>query len=280
MGSKRFKILCYIVLGLISSMMIIPLINVLATSFSSDLASMRPGVILWPETFSIEGYKTLFVRLEFFRPFSNTMFVTITGTTIHVAMAAAGGYVLAQDNLPGKKLITGIVLITMTIPSQVIMVPLFVVFRDFHLLNTLTSLIVSGLVSGFSILLMRTFFLRIPYSLVEAARIDGASALLIFRRIYLPLTVPGLLTVALFDVVSKYNMFTEPLLYINDPSKITLQVALRSIIMSDFNMNSSDLVTNNVVMAAIVVALIPLIIFYPYIQRFLIKGMHSGAEKG
>ena len=189
-------------------------------------------------------------------------------------------YVLAQNKLPGKKLITGIVLITMTIPSQVIMVPLFVVFRDFHLLNTLTSLIVSGLVSGFSILLMRTFFLRIPYSLVEAARIDGASAFLILRRIYLPLTVPGLLTVALFDVVSKYNMFTEPLLYINDPAKITLQVALRSIIMSDFNMNSSDLVTNNVVMAAIVVALIPLIIFYPYIQRYLIKGMHSGAEKG
>lgn len=280
MGSKQFKRLCFIILALISSMMIIPLINVVATSFSTDLGSMRPGVILWPDEWNLEGYRTLFTRLEFFRPFSNTMMVTIIGTTIHVIMASAGGFVLAQNNLPGKKVITTIILLTMTIPSQVIMVPLFIVFRDFQLLNTLTSLVISGLVSGFSILLMRTFFLRIPYSLVEAAKIDGASSLMIFRRIYLPLTVPGLLTVGLFDVVSKYNMFTEPLLYINDPAKITLQVALRSIIMSDFNMNSSDLVTNNVIMAAIVVALIPLVIFYPYIQRYLIKGMHSGAEKG
>ena len=280
MGSKQFNIFCYVVLGLIASMMIVPLINVLATSFSTNLDSMRPGVILWPETFSIEGYKVLFNRLEFFRPFKNTLMVTIVGTFCHVLLAAMGGYVLAQKNLPGKRLIASFILITMTIPSQIIMVPLFIVFREFQLLNTLTSLVVAELVSGFSILLMKNYFERVPYALVESARIDGASAMLIFRRIYLPLTVPGLMTVALFDVVRKYNMFMEPLLFINDPEKITLQVALRAIVMPDDSTSSSQLITNNVIMAAIVVALVPLVLFYPYIQKFFIKGAHSGAVKG
>lgn len=280
MNNRQFTILCYIVLGLIASMMIIPLMNVVATSFSTGLDSMKSGVILWPETFTLEGYEVLFKRLEFMRPFLNTLFITVVGTTIHVGLAAIGGYVLAQKQLPGRMLLTSIILVTMTVPSQIIMVPLFIVFRDFQLLNTLTSLIIAELICGFSILLMRTYFERVPTALLESASMDGASAFMIFRRIYMPLTLPGLMTVALFDVVRKYNMFVLPLLFINDPEKLTLQVALKSIVMPDAAVSSSELITNNVIMAAIVVALTPLILFYPYIQRYFIKGVHSGAVKG
>ncbi|MCL6269641.1 carbohydrate ABC transporter permease [Sansalvadorimonas sp. 2012CJ34-2] len=280
LNDKKFSLYSLILMALMSVMMLLPLWNVIATAFSTNLDSMKPGLLLWPETFSVEGFEVLFNRLEFWRPFANTMFVTVIGVFLHVFLASVGGYVMAQPNLPGKHFLTGIILLTLTIPSQIIMVPLFIVFKDFHLLNTLTSLIVAELVSGFSILLMRNYFEQIPHSLLEAARIDGASNLTIFFKVYLPLTIPGLITVGLFDVVRKYNMFVKPLIFINDPEKITLQIALKSIVMLDNSTSSSDIVTNNVVAGAIVVALVPLVLFYPYIQKFFIKGAHAGAEKG
>ncbi|HIO74303.1 MAG TPA: carbohydrate ABC transporter permease [Candidatus Marinimicrobia bacterium] len=277
--SRGFLIFSYSLLGLLSIMMIVPLINVIATSFSTGLGSMQPSVIFWPDKFTFEAYEVLWRRLEYWRPLMNTIFVTSVGSIIHVFLSAIGGYVLAQSSLPGKNLIAIIILLTLTIPSQIIMVPLFVVFKQFHLLNTLTSLIVAELVSGFSILLMKTYFERIPIELKESAKIDGANTWMIFLKIYVPLTFPGLATVLLFDVVRKYNMFIEPLIFINDPLKMTLQVALKSIVLNDQVTSTNDIITPNVVSAGIVLALAPLILFYPAIQRYFITGIYSGAVK-
>lgn len=277
--SPTVRLLSYVVLLLLAGTMIVPLWGVVATSFTTKYASLQPGIIAWPDPFSLEGYVTLFNRLSFLVPFSNTIVVTVAGTTLHVLLAALGGYVLAQENLPGRRIIAGIILLTLTIPSHVILVPLFVVFKQLHLLNTLLSLVVSNLVSAFSILLMKTYFEQVPKPLIESARIDGASTFALIRDFYAPLALPGIVTVAAFQMVYRYNMFIEPLLYINDPGLTTLQIALKAVILTESATSTNDFIAPNVMMAGIVLALVPLLILYPLMQRYLTRGLAVGGVK-
>lgn len=277
--SPAIRIASWIVLALLAGTMIIPLWSVVATSLTTKYASLQPGIQLWPEPFSLEGYRTLFARLNFLVPFYNTMVVTIVGTTLHVLLAGLGGYVLAQETLPFRRLMAGVIVITLTIPSNVILVPLFVVFKQLHLLNTLFSLFLSGTVSAFSILLMKNYFEQVPKPLVESAQLDGATTFDILRYVYIPLALPGIVTVAAFQIVYRYNMFIEPLLYINDPNLATLQIALKAVILTEGSTSTNDYIAPNVMMAGIVVALIPLLVFYPIMQRFLLRGLTVGGVK-
>lgn len=270
----------WLILLILSATTIVPLINVFAVAFSSPAASMETGMILWPKEFSFQGFQVLFQQLDFWRPFLNTLYITVFGVMLHTFFCALGGFILAQPDLPFKNIIAAIIIITITVPSQVIMVPLYMVFKDLHLLNKLSSIIFAEMITGYSIILMRGYFERVPRELVETARIDGASSFSIFRHVYIPMTIPGLVTIILFDIIRKYNTFIKPLVLIDDPKKDTLQIALRSVIRGDDATSTSVLITDNVIMAAIVVALVPLFIFYPYIQKFFIKGAFSGSVKG
>ncbi|WP_199621748.1 carbohydrate ABC transporter permease [Paenibacillus alkalitolerans] len=259
--------------------MIIPLLNVLALSFSSGIASMQPGIVLWPKDFSADGFVTVWSKLKLWSPFLNNVIVTAAGTLAHVFLSSLAGYVLVQPELPGKKAIVSLILLTMVIPGEAVMIPTYVVFRDFGLLNQLSALIVSGLVSGFSILLMRNFFLSVPREMAESARIDGAGDFRIFFTIYLPLSAAGIATVTLFEFVARWNHFTSALLFINDASKYTLQLALKSLIIDSDTTSSTFMITPNVRMAGIVIALIPLIAVYPFVQKYFVKGIMVGANK-
>jgi putative aldouronate transport system permease protein len=259
--------------------MIIPLLNVLTVSFSTSLDSVRPGIHLWPSEWSLEGYQTVWERLELWRPFMNSVIVTVFGTFFHVMLASLAGYVLIQRELPGKSMLISFILGTMVIPSETIMIPLYIVNKDLGLLNTLTSLVIAGLVSGFSILLLRNYFLGVPYELAEAARIDGANDFRIYLRIYLPVSTPGLATVALFEFVSRWNQFMVALLYIKDTDLFTMQLALRSLVISSDSTSRAEFIGPNVQMAGIVIALIPLILIYPLAQKYFIKGITLGATK-
>ncbi|MCM3714538.1 carbohydrate ABC transporter permease [Alkalihalobacillus oceani] len=274
-----FRLINGIFLTVLVLTMLLPVLNTLAISLSTSLASMSPGVKLWPREFSLEGYTTVWSRIELWRPFLNNSIVTIFGTFFHVFLAAIAGYVLIQHDLPGRKLMTTFIIVTMIIPAEAIMIPLYIVNRDLGLLNTLASLVISGLVSGFSILLMRNYFLSVPKSLAEAANIDGAGHIRILFLIYLPLSLPGLATVTLFEFVSRWNQFLPALLYITDSSKYTLQVALRSLILQADSSSSSYFLTPNIRMAGIMIALIPLLIIYPFIQKYFVKGIMSGSTK-
>lgn len=264
---------------LLVSTMVIPFLNTLALAFSSNFASMQPGIVLWPKGFSLEGFSTVWNRMKLYLPFTNNVIVTVVGTVGHVFLSSMAGYVLIQKGLPGKKWMLSAILLTMMIPSEAIMIPLYIVNQDLGLLNTLSSLILSGFVSGFSVMLMRNFFLSVPYEMSESARIDGAGDLRIFFTMYLPLARAGLATVTLFEFVSRWNQFTPALLYINDSSKYTLQIALKSLIVDTDSTSSNFLITTNVRMAGIVIALLPLIIIYPYVQKYFVKGMFVGANK-
>ena len=260
-------------------MMIIPFWNVLAVAFSAPIASMARGIILWPQAFSAEGFRTVWVNLDLQQAFINSVIVTSIGTVLHVALSCFAAYVLIQRNLPGKSIMLVFILATMAIPGELIMIPLYIVNKQLGLLNTLWALIFSGMISGFSILLLRNFFAGVPYDLAESAKIDGASDFRIFRTIYLPLSQAGIATIALFEVVSRWNQFLPVILYINDSSKYTLQVALNALVTENLATSGTSMVTPNVRMAGIVIAILPLVILYPFMQKYFVQGITLGSVK-
>ncbi len=260
-------------------MMVVPFINVVAVAFSAPLASMEPGIILWPQDFSVDGFETVWINLDLQRAFMNSVIVTFAGTFFHVVLCCFAAYVLIQRDLPGKTLMLGFILATMAIPGELIMIPLYIVNRDLGLLNSLWALIFSGMVSGFSILLLRNFFAGVPYDLAESARIDGASDFYIFRTLYLPLSQAGIATITLFELVSRWNQFLSVVLYINDSKKYTLQVALNALVTENLGTSGMSMITPNVRMAGIVIAILPLIVIYPFMQRYFVKGITLGSVK-
>jgi putative aldouronate transport system permease protein len=278
-GDRIFGISISLFLGILMLFMIVPFINVIAVALSSPLASMEPGIILWPQEFSVDGFRVVWSNLELERAFINSAIVTSVGTVAHVALACLAGYALIQRNLPGRTLMFALILVTMAVPSELIMIPLYIVNRDLGLLNSLWALIFYGMASGFSILLIRNFFASVPYDLAESARIDGASDFRIFRTIYLPLSQAGIATIALFELVSRWNQFLPVVLYINDSSKYTLQVALNALVTENLGTSGMSMVTPNVRMAGIVIAILPLVIIYPFMQRFFVQGITLGSVK-
>ncbi len=278
-GERAFSVLNIAFLSALVLVMIIPFVNVLAVAFSSPLSSMDPGIKLWPSEWSVEGFRIVWVNIGLQRAFINSVIVTSIGTVLHVMLAAFAGYVLIQRNLPGKRLMIALILATMAIPGELIMIPLFIVNRQLGLLNTLAALVFSGLVSGFSILLMRNFFAGVPYDLWESAKLDGAGDFHIFRTIYLPLSQAGLATIALFEMVGRWNQFLPVILYISDSSKYTLQVALQALVTENLGTSGTAMVTPNVRMAGIVIAILPLVIIYPFMQRYFVHGITLGSVK-
>lgn len=276
---EAFDVINTILLLILVLSMIMPVWNTLAVSLSSNMASIQPGLKLWPKDISIEGYTTVWNKVQLWRPFMNNVIVTVVGTFFHVVLASMAGYVLIQKDMPGKRFMVSFIMLTMMVPSELIMIPLYVVNKELGLINHLSALVIYGLVSGFSILLMRNYFLAISDSIAESARIDGAGEFRIFSRMYMPLAKPGLATVTLFEFVSRWNHLTSAVLYISNSAKYTLQIALRSIIMVNDSTSSSDYVTPNVRMAGIIISLIPLIIIYPYAQKYFVEGIMLGSIK-
>ncbi len=278
-GERLFNVVNVAFMALLVAVMIVPFINVLAVAFSSNLSSLELGIKLWPSEWSVDGFRTVWVNVGLQRAFINSVIVTSIGTVLHVGLAAFAGYVLIQRHLPGKKVMIGFILVTMAIPGELIMIPLFIVNQNLGLLNTLAALVFSGLVSGCSILLIRNYFQSVPYDLWESAKIDGAGDFFIFRTIYLPLSQAGLATIALFELVSRWNQFLPVILYISDSSKYTLQVTLQALVTENEGVSGTSMITPNVRMAGIVIAILPLVALYPFMQKYFVKGITLGSVK-
>lgn len=279
MGDNVFHYGVLVLLGLVGLMMIVPFLNVLALAFSSPLDSMQTGIHLWPTNPGLEGFRTVWTNVGLSTAFKNSVIVTFFGTIAHVTLCCLAGYVMIQKDMPGRRLILFFILATMAIPGELIMIPLYIVNRNLHLLNTLYALIISGMVSGFSILLLRNFFAGVPVDLAESARIDGANELRIFWSIYLPLSQAGIATITLFEMVGRWNQFLSVILYISDSSKYTLQVTLRTLVTENLGSSGMSMITPNVRMAGIIIAILPLVVIYPFVQRFFVQGITLGSVK-
>jgi len=267
-----FLLLVVVAMGL-------PMLNVLAVSLSTQANSETPGLVLFPSPATFEGYRFIWSYTNLWRPFVNTAYVSVVGTILHVILSAAGGYVLMQRGLPLRKIMTTFVILTMTIPGELTLVSIYQVNRDFGLVNTYAGLIVNGAASGFSILLMRNYFMGIPQSLAEAARMDGSSEISTFARVYVPLSVPATVTVATLQFISRWNNIALVATLISDMKKTTLPVILRGLLVELQSTSGTAYIYANAKMAAVVIAAVPLIVLYFSAQRFFVAGALLGATK-
>ncbi|MDP3178370.1 MAG: carbohydrate ABC transporter permease [Spirochaetaceae bacterium] len=258
----------------------IPVLNVLAVSFSSRASSENPGLVLLPAEPTLEGYSFVWSRIDIWRPFLNTAGTAIAGTVLHGLLAALAGYVLLQEGMPLRKALTTFVILTMTVPGELTLVSIYAVNKEFHLINTYAGLVLNGAVSGFSVLLMRDYFKSIPSSLAESARMDGWPESGIFLRIFLPLAKPGLATVATLELMRRWNNIAMTVTLISDMKKTTLPVILRSLLFEMSATSGQAYVFANAKMAAVVIAALPLVILYLCAQRFFVSGALAGSVKG
>ncbi len=270
-----------IVMILLFIFIALPVWSALLVSLMTNQDSLVNTGALWNDTWSLEGYRMLFGSGRLMRPLLNTLYTTIVGVFIHMFTVSLAAYALVQTDLPGKKGITMFFLLTMMVPSEAIMIPRFVMFKELNLINNLNALILISMASGFSILLLENFFRSVPDSLSESARIDGASEFRIFHKIYLPLAKNGLLVVMLFYIVGAWNQYADALILINDEAKYVLQQAIKSIILPASSGGApTDMIYPNLQMASVVISIIPILILYAVFQKYFVAGINVGGVKG
>lgn len=276
----QYRLVVNAVLILIALTMIIPVWNTVSLSFTSNLESYDNRFRLWPEVFSFQGYRTLFAVVKIWRPLFNTILVTAVGTFLHVAVNAMAGFTLTRDRFPGKRALVLLFLIPMMIPGESIVIPRYLVMRSFGLIDSLGSVMVNAVASTFAIFLMRNYFMSIPRSIEESAYMDGAGLGTVFALMYVPLSTAGLATIMLIEVVGKWNTLFSAVLYITSPEKYLLQQALKAVVVNgEAQWAGAQTIANNAQAAGVIIALLPMLLLYPFVQRYFIKGAMLGSIK-
>jgi multiple sugar transport system permease protein len=266
------KILLYTFLIITSSVTLVPFIWMLAASFMVDgNASVFPPTFI-PDPFTFIQFQILFERLNVARNFLNSLFLSTTVTLISLLFNSMAGYAFAKYRFKGKNQLFNLLLSSMIIPSQVTMLPLFLMLKSMGLINTYMAIIIPGLANIFGIFLIRQYVISIPDSLLEAARIDGATDFEIYRRVIIPLATPILVTLAIFTFLGTWNDFLWPLIALTDNSMYTLPVALA-------NLMGEHTKDPELMMAGSVLTIIPVIIVFLVLQKYYIRGIMMGSVK-
>lgn len=266
--------------------MLFPFVYVLATSLSPMEQVLRGGLILWPEKLAWDAYDTIFSNRNFVRSLWMSVVITVTGTFINLALTSLMAYPLAKKRLRGRNTILFLVVVTMLFSGGLI--PTYLVVKNMHLLNTIWSVILPGSISAFNLIIMKNFFNSIPEELEEAARIDGCRNFGVLFRIVLPLSMPALATFTLFYAVGHWNNFFSAVMYINKPDLWPIQVLLRQMIIEGSveqfqNASlevSAQVLPQTIKMAATIVATVPILLIYPFLQKHFAKGVLLGSVKG
>lgn len=280
--------LIYLILILLSLVTLLPMVNVLARSFSTAAGIAQNPLMLTPTHWTLSAFKYIFQTPVLTNSFGISVFATVVGTALNLVFTTTGAYGLSKTNIPGHKFLMWLVVIPMLLGAGLI--PMYILLKNIGLLNSVWVLIIPSLVSSFNLILMRNFFWSIPESLEESARIDGASDLQVLWHVILPLSKPVLATVGLFYGVGHWNDFFTGLFFINDNSKWPLQVVMQSIVIN-LNMMDMGTVTNNdftkmlvnpenIKAATIVFATVPILLVYPFLQKYFVKGILLGSVKG
>ena len=227
-GEKIFTVFNYAFFTLLCLIMLYPFWHEIMLSFSSLEASMKGGIFLWPKGFNLDTYKSVFKNPNIYTGFRTTIIVTIAGTVLGTLLTAMTAYPLSKSRLRGGKVLMTLVLFTMIFSAG--MIPSFLLIQTIGLMDNILALILPGLVSAYNCIIMKSFFLSIPESLEESARIDGATDLRIFFSIILPLSKATIATIALFTAVGYWNDYFSTVLYIRSVDKWALQAVLRNML--------------------------------------------------
>lgn len=290
LGSVSFDIANHAFMILLMVVMLYPLLNVLAISLSSK-AFIDAGEVTWlPKGFNISGYQYMLRDSELLHSYGWTIAYALGGTALTLTFTSLIAYPLAQPGFVFKKFLTAFLSVTMFISGGLI--PTFILLKQMHLFNTYWVMVLPGCVSAYNTFVFRSFFQGIPGSLRESAYVDGASDVRIWWQIILPLSKPLLATFFLFTMVGHWNSWFTALLYLTDKNRYPLQMVLRRLVVSEemgsmygdsaasVFATSFGMHTKNAQMAAVVLALVPILVIYPFIQKYFAKGVMIGAIKG
>jgi putative aldouronate transport system permease protein len=277
-------VLCTILL-IISVLTIIPIIHVVGSSFSTPEALIQSRFMLIPTDFSLDAYKYLFSTSTFFNGLRISLIITIGGTFLKMLITLMFAYALAHRGLPGRKIMNWAILITLVFNAG--MIPNFINVMNLGLRNSLWSLILPAAIDPFNLIIIRSFIQSIPDEIEESAKLDGANEVRILFSIIVPLSMASIATFSLFYAVAIWNSYFDAIMYISDPMKYPLQVLLRQIVFMSGNIGDTSsmdaalyIPPRTIRMAVITAATAPIIVVYPFVQKYFTKGVMLGSVKG
>lgn len=288
---KMWRAAAHIILTVFSLCALLPFVLLIISSFTDERVALLNGYSYFPEKLSLDAYRYIVQNAStFVRAYGVTIGVTVIGVVVSVLITALTGYALSKRNLPGVKILNFAVTFTMLFNGGLVATYISYV-TIFHIKNTLLALVVpSLLMNAFMVMLMRNYFEHsIPEEIYESARIDGASEMRIFIELVLPLSVPILATVGLMSGIGYWNDWQNSLYYIDDKALYSIQAVLNSInegiaalasLGNSAGVNTSDLPTTTIRMAIAVVGILPILVIYPFFQKYFAKGLMAGAVKG
>ncbi|MBD8841813.1 carbohydrate ABC transporter permease [Paenibacillus sp. FSL R5-0623] len=263
-----------------------PFLHTIAISLSSNRAITSGEVTIFPKEFNWDSYIQVFSDQSMLYSLGFTTILTVATTVLCMLFTLAAAYPLTKKKLKGRKLFMYVIIITMFFSGG--MIPEYLLIRDLNMLNSVWALILPGLVSPFNLIILISFFRGIPESLEESAEIDGSSHVHTLFKIILPLSMPVLATLALFYAVGRWNGFQDSLLYINDPKLYPLQLKLFQMVQNNMvseltlmeGANRTPLTPESLKAATVVFATVPILLVYPWLQKYFVSGAMLGAVKG
>lgn len=286
-ASRLFDLLLHGLLLAVLVVTIYPFLHVLAVSVSDSHAVLEKRVSFYPIGFDWTAYQAVFDNPFLWNAYGNTLKYTVVGTSVNLILTTMMAYALSRRTLYGRSFFTVLVVFTMFFNGGII--PDYLVVRELGLINTMWAVILPVAVSTWNLIIMRTAFQEFPPELEEAAIVDGCNPLQVLYRIVVPLSLPILLTIMLFYAVWHWNSYFLPLVYLNEKVKYPLQILLQQILISDdtsfaeagSSIDPSKLIiSDSVKYATIIVAIAPIVMLYPFIQKYFVKGAMMGSVKG
>lgn len=284
--SKIFDIFLVVMMILLVLICLMPILHLASVSLSANNAILTRSVGIWPNGFNLSSYTAVTGDPTMIRSLGFTIVLTLGYATISMLMTILTAYPLSKKKLKGRNIFLVIIVLTMYFSGG--MIPDYLLVKNLGMLNKVSALILPGLVSAYNMIILKTFFTNLPESLEESATIDGASHLTILFKIVLPLSTPVLATLTLFYAVSRWNGFQDALIYITKPQLYPLQLKLYQIVYNNMALDISQiegsmgptLLPESLKAASVMFATIPILLVYPWLQRYFISGIMIGAIKG
>ncbi len=280
----------YVLLTIFLIIVLYPIIYIISCSFSSGDALMSGKVKLIPVDFTLQSYRAVFKYQSIWVGYRNSFIYAIIGTVISMVLTLLAAYPLSRDDFRGKKIFTVIILFTMMFSGGLI--PSYLLIKALNLMDTMWAIVLPGAVSAYNVIVARTFFDNtIPKELQEAAEMDGCSDFKFFMRIVIPLSAPIIAVLSLWVIVGLWNSYFAPMIYLDSQEKYPLQLVLRRILLlSQINLNQThidpEVIRKNQYLGemlkygTIIVSTLPLMIVYPFVQKYFVKGVMIGSVKG
>jgi putative aldouronate transport system permease protein len=277
-----FQIVMLLLFAFVILVTLLPILNILALSFSEKDAILTGRVGLLPIGFNVEAYHMVFNDASMIRAFTFSLFLMALQLILSMGATILGAYPLSKANLPGRRAMMIVIIITMYFSAGVI--PSYILYKDLKLLNTIWVLLMPSLISAFNLIILRTFFSSINISLYEAAYMDGCSEFRALWAITIPLSKAAIMTLSMFYAVERWNTVSDIILFIQDPKLYTLQYKLKLMLDVISIPREAGIVTNitpeNFKSACIVFTMIPMLIIYPFVQKYFRDGVMIGSVKG